>query len=146
MTTQNNAEASGKKLPDFLYKEITYQIRGACFEVWKSFGGAFKESVVQRALIQALKQKNLQVENQKRLDLYFGNERVGTYVPDLVINEAVLIELKAKPFLTKEDERQFWRYLKGSPYKLGLLINFGSKELEIRRRIYDKARYQRKSA
>jgi len=135
-----------KDLSDFLYKDITYEIRGACFEVWKSFGGAFKESVIQNALAKALKQRGLSLESQKRIALYFADEKVGTYVPDFIVNDAVLIELKVKPFLTKEDEKQFWRYLKGSQYRLGLLINFGSEKLEIRRRIYDEARFPRKSA
>jgi len=69
----------------------------------------------------------------------FG-EKVGTYVPDLIINDCILVELKAKPFLTKEDERQFWYYLRGSQYKLGFLVNFSTQKLEIKRRIYDKAR------
>ena len=51
-----------------------------------------------------------------------------------------MIELKSKQFLTKEDERQFWLYLKATDYKVGFLINFGSKELEFKRRVYDKAR------
>lgn len=61
-------------------------------------------------------------------------------MPDIIINNEILIELKVKPFLTKEDEKQFWYYLRGSNYKLGFLINFGSRNLEIRRRVYDKAR------
>jgi GxxExxY protein len=65
---------------------------------------------------------------------------VGTYQPDMIVNGVVLIELKAKPFITKEDERQFWYYLKGSNFRLGFLINFGPKKLEIKRRVYDKKR------
>lgn len=131
---------------DFLYKDTTYQVRGACFEIWKEFGGAFKESVIRKALIKALRERGLAVEDQKRINIYYKDEKVGTYVPDVIINDSILTEIKCKPFLTKEDERQFWLYLKGSTYKLGLLINFGPKQLDIRRRIYDKARFQRKSA
>ena len=61
-------------------------------------------------------------------------------IPDQIVNDIILIEIKCKPFLSREDERQFWHYLKGTDYKLGMLINFGSKKLEIKRRIYDKAR------
>jgi GxxExxY protein len=127
----------GEKL---LYEDLTYQIRSACFEIWKLFGGVFKESVVDRALAKALEKRGLRVENQKKIDIYYGEEKIGTYIPDKVINNCVLLEIKCKPYLTCEDEKQFWLYLKGSPYKLGLLINFGSKKLEIKRRIYDKAR------
>ncbi|MDD5222742.1 MAG: GxxExxY protein [bacterium] len=125
---------------DFLYEKETYEIRGACFAVWKEFAGAFKESIVDKALIKELRDRGLKVENQKRIDVYFKGEKVGTYIPDQIVNEKILIELKCKPFLAKEDERQFWYYLKASKYKLGLLINFGPKKLDIKRRIYDQAR------
>jgi len=128
-----------------LYKNITYEIRGACFEVYKQFGGAFKEKVVENALYEEFKLRDLKTDKQKKIDIYFKDKKVGVYVPDFIVNEKILIELKCKPKLTEEDERQFWLYLKGSEYKLGLLINFGTQKLEIQRRVYDKARrnYQR---
>ena len=122
-----------------LYRKETYLIRGACFEIWKRFGGAFKEKVIENALALELKRRGLEVDRQKKISIRWKNEVVGMYVPDLVVDDSILIELKVKPFLTKEDERQFWCYLRGSKYRLGLLINFGN-ELEIKRRIYDKAR------
>jgi len=125
---------------DFLYEEESYKIRGAAFEVWKTFRGIFKEKIVDRALKRELENRGLKVENQKKINIYYKDEKVGIYVPDFVINDKILIEIKAKSFLTKEDERQFWYYLMGSQYRLGFLINFGSEKLEIRRRIYDKAR------
>jgi GxxExxY protein len=123
-----------------LYEDLTYQIRGACFRIWKEFGGAFKEKVVDRALTEELKSRGFNVENQKRINIYYNGKKIAFYTPDKIVNNLILIEIKSKPFLTKEDERQFWYYLKGSNYKVGLLINFGSKKLEIKRRIYDKAR------
>ena len=66
---------------------------------------------------------------------------MGTYVPDLIVNEVILIELKAKPILTNDDIKQFWHYLKGSNYKLGFLINFGAVGgVQIIRKVYDEAR------
>jgi len=127
---------------DFLYKDITYKIRGACFEVYNKFGGAFKEKVVDNSLYEELKSRKLKVDRQKRIDIYFKNKKVGMYVPDFVIDDKILVELKRKPKLMLEDEKQFWLYLKGSDYKLGLLINFGSEKLEIKRRIYDRARHK----
>jgi GxxExxY protein len=123
-----------------LYKDITYEIRGACFEVWKKFGGAFKEKVAERALKVALGKRGLEVVTQSKINIYFEDEKVGSYQPDMVINDLVLVELKSKPFLTQDDKRQFWLYIKGSKYKVGLLINFGTKKLEIERRVYDSAR------
>lgn len=95
---------SGEKL---LYEDITYKIRKACFEVWKDFGGAFKEKVVDRALTIALEDEGLKVESGKRIDIYYNKVKVGTYVPDKIVNGTVLLEIKCKPYFTKEDERQF---------------------------------------
>jgi len=134
-----------KRVTDFLYEDESFKIRGACFDVWKSFGGAFKEKIVDTALTKSLEKRKLIVENQKRIDIYFEDEKVGTYVPDKIINNRILLELKVKSFVTKQDVDQFWKYLKGSQYKLGFLINFGPDKLTIKRIVYDIARriYQR---
>ena len=108
-------------MPDFLYEKESYEIRGACFDVYKVFGGAFKEKVVDRALTEALKNRGLEVEDQKRINIYFKGKKVGVYIPDKIVNNSVLLELKAKSFLTKQDTDQFWKYVKGSEYKLGFL-------------------------
>ena len=131
-----------KKIKDFLYEKESYLIIEACREVWKEFGGAFKEKIVDNALTVALQNKGLTVENQKRINIYFKGVKVGTYTPDKIINKIILIELKCKPFLTREDEKQFWYYLRSSNYKLGFLINFSPVKLEFKRRIYDRARQQ----
>jgi GxxExxY protein len=125
---------------DLLYEDITYQIRGACFWVYKEFGGAFKEKIVDRALTKELIKRGLNVEDQKRIDIYYLGEKVGVYIPDKIVNQKILLEIKCKPFLNKQDEEQFWKYLKGSQYKLGLIINFSPTGLKIKRVVYDKAR------
>ena len=134
-----------KLIKDFLYEKETKKIREACQEIWNEFGGAFKEKILEQSLIISLKEKRLEIENQKRINIYFKDKKVGTYIPDLIINNIILIELKCKPFLTFEDKKQFWHYLKASPYKVGFLINFSPKKLEIVRRIYDKARRKKAS-
>ena len=128
------------KVNDFLYEKESYLIRGACFEVWKEFKGMYKESVIDRALNISLEDKGLKIESQKRIDIYFKGKKVGTYVPDKIINDIILIELKSKPIILKQDIEQFWKYLKGSKYKLGFLINFSQTGLTINRIVYDKAR------
>lgn len=128
------------KIQDYLYEKEMQSIRSACSEVWKNFGGAFKESIIDKALTIALEKQKLKVDDQKRIDIYFEKKKVGTYIPDKIVNDVILIELKCKPRLLQEDKKQFWYYLKASPYKVGLLINFGPRKLEICRRIYDKVR------
>ncbi len=124
----------------FLYKKESYDIIAACNEIWKEFGGAFKEAIIDKALEVSLKERDYSVECQKRIDVYFKGKKVGVYIPDKVVNEIILLEIKCKPFITKEDLRQFWFYLKASPYKVGFIINFSPKRLEFKRRVYDEAR------
>lgn len=133
--------AMKKKVDNFLYEELSYKIRGAIFEVYKSLGNGHKEIVYKKAFKKALIKRGLNVETERRIDIIFENEKVGTYVPDLVIEDKIIVEVKAKPFLTKKDKEQFWHYLKSTNYKLGLLVNFGSyRRVEIYRRVYDTAR------
>ncbi len=90
-------------MADLLYEEITYQIRGACFWVYKEFRGAFKESIVDNALTRELISRGLTVEDQKRINIFYKGKKVGVYVPDKIINEKVLLEIKCKPILAKGD-------------------------------------------
>jgi len=130
----------------FLYPHESYVIRGACFNIYKKFRNTQKESVYQKALAEELKSKNLSIEREKQLPIYHLNVKVGVYIPDIVINNSIIVELKAKPFLHKDDVKQFWYYLKNSEFKLGFLVNFGeSNGIKIVRRVFDSAR-QRGSA
>ena len=121
------------RVKDFLYEEESYKIREACFKVFNVLGGGLKENIIERALIKELINSNIAVKNQERIDVFYENEKVGVYIPDIIVDDKILLELKSKPFLTAEDEKQFWGYLKGSKYKLGFLINFGPQKLTIKR-------------
>lgn len=130
-----------------LFQRDSYIIRGACFNVYKKFRNTQKESVYQKSLIEELKGKGLTVEKEKQLSVYHLGTKVGVYTPDLLINDSIIIELKAKPLLHKNDVEQFWYYLKNSAFRLGFLINFGEPNgVRIIRRIYDTARLPRRSA
>jgi len=125
----------------FLYKEESYIIQGGAFEVYKQFRNRYKEKVYLRSLSEYLKAKGLTIENEKQIPIYFQAKKVGTYIPDLIVNNCLFIELKCKPKITQDDIKQFWYYLKGSKYKVGYLINFGAPNgVQIIRRVYDTAR------
>lgn len=97
--------------------------------------------IYSRSLVEYYRNKGLQVEAEKRIPIFFMNKKVGIYIPDLVIDNKIFIELKAKPRITADDIKQFWYYLKCSDYKVGYLINFGASDgVEIIRRVYDTAR------
>ena len=123
-----------------LYKDLIYQIRGACFEVFNALGSGFKESVYHKALSKEFKLRKLNFEPKKRLKIYFKDEEVGVYEPDFIVDDKIVIEIKAVPVMPKQFEKQLYYYLKCTEYKLGLLVNFGADKLDIRRRIYDTIR------
>lgn len=130
-------------MSQLLFKKLFCEIQGSFFSVYKSLRNAFKEKIYRRALKEELKERNLNFESEKRLNIYYRSIKVGIYVPDLIIENLVLVEIKAKPFLIEEDRKQFWFYLKGSEYRVGYLVNFGSaKKVEFLRRVYDQARKQ----
>lgn len=129
-----------RKVSDFLYEDESYLIRGACFTVWNALGSAFKESAIDKALTKEITKQGLVVEDQKRIDIMYDGEKVGSYIPDKVIDGKIILELKRKSYLTKQDINNFWNYLRGSEYKLGFLVNFGDEKLEIKRVVYDRIR------
>lgn len=128
------------KNPDLLYPELSYQVVGAIYKVWKQLGSGFKESVYQKALEEEFNNQNISFERQKQIPIFYNQKKIGVYVPDFIIDNKIILEIKHLPYLTFKEKRQCWYYLKGSNYKLLLLVNFGGQKLEIMRRIYDKAR------
>jgi GxxExxY protein len=142
----NSRDESRLKMTEYLYKNETHQIIGVSFELHNQLGGGHKEKVYLNGLTNELKELNFKVEKEKQIPVILNGKKLGVYVPDLVINDIIIIELKAKPFLIKSDIKQFWQYLRGTNYKLGLLINFSPAKVEIKRIIYDKARPAGQSA
>ena len=123
-------------MKELLYKDESYKIRGACFDVYNALGGGIQEKIIERAMVQELLSKGFEVENQSRINILYKNKKVGVYIPDIVVNKKIIIEIKSKQFITKEDEKQFWGFLKGSEYKLGFLVIFSPLELIIKRFIH----------
>lgn len=139
----NNAEQSRntRGITPLLYEKESFAIRGACFSVYKNFRNTQKEIVYQKSLFEELKSKGFNVEREKQLPVYYLSKKVGVYTPDIIVNNSILIELKAKPFMHKNDIQQFWYYLKNSNFKLGFLVNFGEANgVRVIRRVYDSAR------
>lgn len=137
--TRNDAE-SDKKEVDLLYKDLTYKIRGALFEVRKKIGLGHKESVYHNALEIEFSKMGISFESKKNIPILYEGKNVGLYQPDFVVEDKVLIELKALPEIGRAQTEQVWAYLKGCSYKLALLVNFASVDLEIKRIVYDMVR------
>lgn len=105
-----------------------------------SIGSAFKESIYQKALIEEFTQRNISFKSQQQIPVFYNEKKIGIYAPDFIIADKIILELKCLPKITFKEKKQVWYYLRGTNYKLLLLVNFGGAKLEIIRRIYDKAR------
>lgn len=116
-----------------LYKEITGQILEGCFEVSKELGIGFIESVYEKALMVALKQKGLKVKRQVPLKVKFRGVIVGDFDADLLVEDKILVELKAVSGFANEHFAQILNYLKATGIEVGLIVNFGNPKLEYRR-------------
>ncbi len=133
---QINADINTDKR-GLLYEELTYKIRGAFFNVYNKLGPGHKETIYQKALEEEFSNLNLNYEKEKSIEVLYNETKIGIYKPDFIIENKIIIELKATPFIGKLEEKQTWHYLKGSNYRLALLVNFGGKKLQIKRLIYD---------
>lgn len=116
-----------------LHEALTEKILEACFEVINELGAGFLESVYEKALLIALRDKGLKAQSQVPLNVKFRGISVGEFFADILVEDAVILELKAVKKLAPEHMAQLINYLKATGVDVGLLINFGSPKLEYRR-------------
>ncbi|HJH26812.1 MAG TPA: GxxExxY protein [Methanophagales archaeon] len=120
----------------WLYKDLTQGIIGAAMEVHRELGSGFLEYVYEEALCYELNLREVSFERQKELDIYYKDLLIPRkYKPDLIVENKVLIEIKATSGLTEVEEAQLLNYLKATKMRVGLLLNFGKKSMEVKRRI-----------
>ena len=117
----------------FLFEEITHKIIGSAFEVYKVLGYGFLEKVYESALMIELRLKGLKAENQKPVRIFYKGESIGDYIADILVEDKVIVELKAEKEYNPRHEAQLINYLKATKLKVGLLINFGSNECKPKR-------------
>ncbi len=111
----------------FLYKEEAFRIRGAMFEVYRTLGAGFLESVYQECLAIELRRSAIPFETKRRLDLRYKGELLQqAYQADFVCFDQIIIELKAVRTIAPEHRAQTINYLRATDLKLGLLANFGA--------------------
>jgi len=112
--------------PEILYKEESYRIMGACFEVYKDKGNGFLEDVYQECVSIEFKESGIDFEEKPSLELsYRGRKLRKSYEPDFLCFDKIIVELKAVKALADEHRAQIFNYLKATQRRLGLLINFG---------------------
>lgn len=124
-------------MSDFLLKDESYAIIGACMKVHNELGSGFKEAVYQEALEKEFELRHIDFVRQKRLKLHYkGVQMSKYYIADFLCYNQIVVEVKAVDYLVNEFKKQLLNYLKATNYKIGLLINFGQPSLEVRRFIY----------
>ena len=123
----------------FKYKEITDIILRSFYEAYNELGDGFLESVYENALYIVLTGYGLCVEKQKDIPVFFRSKVIGDFKTDLIVNEKVIVELKAVRTLNPAHEAQLINYLKATNIEVGLLLNFGRKP-EFKRFVYDNKR------
>ena len=123
----------------YKHQELTEKIIEAFYCVYNELGFGFLENVYQNALYFELLKRGFYVEAQKPINVYYQKNLVGKYKADLLVNNLIILELKAADYLVPENELQLINYLKATDKEVGLLLNFGMKP-EIRRKIFDNDR------
>lgn len=122
-------------MENLLHENITEQIIKTYYEVYNELGYGFLERVYQNAMLLELKNKGLNVEAQKMIKVHYKGLLVGDYFADIIVENLVILELKASEVLVHENELQLLNYLRATDIEVGLLLNFG-KKAEFRRKIF----------
>lgn len=118
------------------HEEITDKIIHAFYRVYNTLGYGFLEKVYENAMVIELRKMGLKVVQQARIVVYYEGEEVGDHNADLLVEELVIVELKAARVLEDSHEAQLLNYLKATTIEVGLLLNFGPKP-QFRRKVYD---------
>ncbi len=126
---------------DLLHKEITKSILKIFYDVYNQLGYGFLEKVYQNAMYFELKSQGYKVEAQKQIKVYFKNQLVGEFYTDLLVEDSVILELKACECISSSHIAQLMNYLKSTQIQVGLLLNFGETP-EFKRIIYTNNRKQ----
>jgi GxxExxY protein len=122
-------------LQDFKYKELSEKIIKIFYRVYNNLGYGFLEKVYENAMMIEFKRENISATAQSPIRVGYGGEIVGEYYADMLIENKIIVELKAAKNLVEENEAQLLNYLKATNIEVGLLLNFGTKP-EFRRKAF----------
>jgi GxxExxY protein len=122
-------------MKNFPHQELTKSIIGIYYNVYNELGFGFLEKVYHKSLLIELKRNGYKIDSEKKVNVYYKNEIVGEYIPDIIINDSVIVELKCVEYLTDIHENQLLNYLKATDCEVGLILNFG-KDTQFIRKIF----------
>lgn len=120
-------------MKNFPHQELTKSIIGLYYDVYNELGYGFMEKVYHNAMLIELKKRGFEIDNQKKLNVLYKNEIVGEYIPDIIVNNKVILELKTVEYLLDIHENQLLNYLKATDCEVGILLNFGKDPQFIRK-------------
>jgi len=121
-------------LTEILFKRESYEIIAACLEVHKTLGNGFKEIVYKEAMELEFKRLSIPYDREKKFEIYYKETLLRpTFIADFVIDESIVLEIKATPYIGNPYIYQTINYLKASNLKLGIVINFGEPSLKFKR-------------
>lgn len=126
---------------NFKHSEITDKIIRSFYQVYNTLGFGFLEKVYENALMAQLIEDGLFTVKQTPIKVYYKERMVGEYYADLIVENCIIIEIKAAEGIVEEHELQLINYLKATEIEVGLLLNFGKKP-EIRRKVYSNEKKQ----
>ena len=125
------------KKEKILYKGLSYKLQGLFFAIRNDLGSGHKESIYQKALEKALINAGIKSTKEPAIKIYSNKgEFLGLYRPDFLIEDKIIIELKATPHISREESVRTYDYLRNSVYELAYLVNFASRRLYIRRYLF----------
>ena len=119
------------------YKEITDKIIGSCYQVYNVLGYGFLESVYEKALLIELNKAGLSAVSQQEVLVHYDGQVVGEFKADVLVENVIIVELKSVRSLSKTHEVQLVNYLSATQKDIGLLINFGEKGVQVKRKVRD---------
>ena len=118
-----------------IFENTSEKIIKCAFKVHNYLGSGYLEAIYHKCMEIECKKENLKSDSQKQLAVYYDNQIVGSFIPDLVINNNVIVEFKAVSQITDLHKAQLINYLKCTKIRVGLILNFGSSSLGIKRMI-----------
>ena len=118
------------------YQELSDKIIAVFFKVYNTLGYGFLEKIYENAMMIEFRKESIKAVAQVPIKVKYDNEIIGEYFADVLVDNKIIIEVKATSALIKEHEAQLLNYLKATDIEVGLLVNFGPK-LEFKRKIYD---------
>ena len=124
---------------DFKHKELTEKIINIFYRVYNKLGYGFLEKIYENAMMIELKREGILAVSQSPIKVFYDGEVIGEYYADILVDNKVIVEIKAAKRLVEENEAQVLNYLKATDIEVGLLLNFGT-EPEVKRKAFDNTR------